>query len=368
MPPETQPAQLARLTSPPLPALCAGYFGFYVITGVAVKYFQGPTSKGYPGLADGTFLVYSTAGGSGLCILICLALGWFKLGSGRRTEILGVSVPEEVRALVPSGLCAAVIIPATTLLYSLPISVMVAMVMMRGSIIIVSRLVDATLQWQGLRKGVVRWEENVAVVFALLALCIPLFESPTLQLNAAALAIFGSYVGAYAVRLYLMNLFKLQAARAPADADPAGRLPEGAPPIVEKKADSRFYFAGEQAVATVVMLCAAIAVAAGALTGAVGDAMRTAWLAPPPVWPQALAAGAAYGMVAFFSVFIFLQPGRSATFSGLVNRLTSLVAGTVATLCSHYWLGGRAPAGADWASLAVIGVSVSFLALGERRK
>lgn len=345
-------------TAPPLPALCAGYFGFYVITGVAVKYFEGPVSKGYPGLADGTFLVYSTAGGSGLCILICLALGWFKLGSGRRTQVFGFSLPEEVRALVPSGLCAAVIIPATTLLYSLPISVMVAMVMMRGSIIIVSRLVDATLHYQGLRKGVVRWEENVAVLFALLALCIPLFESPTLELNAAAMAIFGSYVSAYAVRLYLMNRFKLQSDRATAD---------GAGPA-EKKGDSRFYFAGEQAVATVAMLVAAMAVAAGVLPGPLGDAMRAAWLTPPAVWPQALAAGAAYGMVAFFSVFIFLQPGRSATFSGLVNRLTSLVAGTVATLCSHYWLGGKAPASADWASLAVIGVSVSFLALGERRK
>jgi uncharacterized membrane protein YccC len=73
-------------------------------------------------------------------------------------------------------------------------------------------------------------------------------------------------------------------------------------------------------------------------------------------------------MVAFFSVFIFLQPGRSATFSGLVNRLTSLVAGTVATVCSHFWLGGKAPAGSDWAALGFIGVAVAFLAAAERRK
>lgn len=350
---QSEPAAVTS-RAPPLPALCAGYFGFYVITGIAVKYFEGPSSKGYPGLADGTFLVYSTAGGSALCILICIALGWFKLGSGRRTMIFGLSVPEEVRALIPSGLCAAVIIPATTLLYSLPISVMVAMVMMRGSIIIVSRLVDATLHWQGLRRGTVRWEENAAVVFALLALCIPLVESPTLELNAAAMAIFGSYVSAYALRLYLMNRFKLQAA-----ADPAGGGARG---------DNRFYFAGEQAVATVVMVAAALAVAGGMVHGPLGDAMRAAWQVPSVVWPQALAAGAAYGMVAFFSVFIFLQPGRSATFAGLVNRLTSLVAGTVATLCSHLWLGGKAPANADWASLAVIGVAVGFLALAERRK
>ncbi len=336
-------------TAPPLLALCGGYFSFYVITGVSVKYFEGSAAAGYPGMADGTFLVYSTVGGSALCLMICAALGWFSLGSGRRIALFGLPVPEEARALVPSGICAAVIIPATTLLYSLPISVMVAMVMMRGSIIVVSRLVDAVLHRQGLRKGVVRWEENVAVAFALLALAIPLVESPSLQLNGAAMGIFGSYVAAYAVRLYLMNRFKLSGASG-------------------VKADSRYYFAGEQAVASVVLLAVAVLIGLGAGVGPLGDSMRAAWGAPPACWPAALAAGAAFGMVAFFSVFIFLQPGRSATFSGLVNRLTSLVAGTVATVCTHVWLGGKAPATSDWASLGVIGVAVSFLALGERRK
>ena len=42
--------------------------------------------------------------------------------------------------------------------------------------------------------------------------------------------------------------------------------------------------------------------------------------------------GIPYGAVAFFSVFIFMFQGRTATFAGLVNRLTSLIAGTTATL------------------------------------
>ena len=175
--------------SPSLPALSAGYFAFYVLTGVSVKYFQGDKALGYPGLQDGTFLVYSTLGGSALCVSICLALGWFRLSSGQRISVLGMSVPAELAALGPSGLCAAVIIPATTLLYSLPISVMVAMVMMRGSIIIVSRAVDGVLILQGLRKTSVRLEENVAVVFALGALAVPLFESDALRLSGAAVGI-----------------------------------------------------------------------------------------------------------------------------------------------------------------------------------
>lgn len=342
-------SESAPVRAPSLPALCAGYFAFYVLTGVSVKYFQGDKALGYPGLQDGTFLVYSTLGGSALCVSICLALGWFRLSSGQRISVLGLSVPAELAALGPSGLCAAVIIPATTLLYSLPISVMVAMVMMRGSIIIVSRAVDGVLILQGLRKTSVRWEENVAVVFALGALAIPLFESDALRLSGAAIGIFVSYVSAYAVRLYLMNRFKLTGAGA-------------------VLGDSRFYFAGEQAVATLVLVVAAGMVSRGALAGPIGDGMRLAWEAPPSVWPEALAAGGLYGMVAFFSVFIFLQPGRSATFSGLVNRLTSLVAGTVATVCSHFWLGGKAPAASDWTALGFIGVAVVFLAVAERRK
>ena len=42
--------------------LCAGYFLFYVITGVAVKYVLGSSAHGYPGMKDMEFLVYSTFG------------------------------------------------------------------------------------------------------------------------------------------------------------------------------------------------------------------------------------------------------------------------------------------------------------------
>jgi hypothetical protein len=73
-------------------------------------------------------------------------------------------------------------------------------------------------------------------------------------------------------------------------------------------------------------------------------------------------------MVAFFSVFIFMFKGRTATFAGLVNRLTSLVAGTTATLLSFFIFGGRFPSMADWASLALIFVAVGFLSIAERKR
>jgi drug/metabolite transporter (DMT)-like permease len=79
-------------------------------------------------------------------------------------------------------------------------------------------------------------------------------------------------------------------------------------------------------------------------------------------------AGTAYGLVAFFSVFIFMYKGRTATFAGLVNRLTSLVAGTAATLIFAVVFGGKLPKPADWVSLGFILVAVAFLARAERRR
>ena len=76
----------------------------------------------------------------------------------------------------------------------------------------------------------------------------------------------------------------------------------------------------------------------------------------------------AYGMVAFFSVFIFMFKGRTATFAGLVNRLTSLVAGTTATLVSFFLFSGKFPLIQDWISLVFIFTAVGFLAIAEKRR
>ena len=72
-------------------------------------------------------------------------------------------------------------------------------------------------------------------------------------------------------------------------------------------------------------------------------------------------------MVAFFSVFIFMFKGRTATFAGLVNRLTSLVAGTVSTLLMALLWKQHWP-GLDWGSLAFIGVAVAFLGRAEKKR
>jgi hypothetical protein len=337
--------------------LCLAYFFFYVITGVTVKYFQGSPAQGYPGLDPMEFLVYSTAGGTGICLFVAVAFGWWRLESNQRVTWAGVSFPSEFLYIIPSGVCTAVVIPTTTLMYSLPISVMVAMVIMRGSVIVISRVVDAVQIKQGILHRRVYWQEDAAVGFALLAVGSHLFASAKGGFdfihNVAAVTILGSYILAYLFRIYIMNYFKNTRGKG-------------------VKQDNKGFFALEQIVASMTMMAATVVLVMG--TGWFGwearqlDLFRGAFTSPKPSWPGAIVAGMAFGAVAFFSVFIFMFKGRTATFAGLVNRLTSLIAGTAATLISYFIFGGKFPKAADWVSLGFILVAVAFLTVAERRR
>ncbi len=338
--------------------LCAGYFIFYVVTGVVVKYFQGSSTQGFPGLNDFEYLAYSTFGANATCLVIVLAKRWFHLQSGDRVYWFGRSIPRELLYILPSGICTAVVIPATTLMYSLPITVMVAMVIMRGSVIVISRIVDAVQIAQGILHRRVYREENIAVLFALLAVAVHLFwDSHTQGFDfldsPAAVMILGFYILAYSLRIYIMNYYK-------------NTRPKGV------TSQNEAFFGIEQISASVTMATATIFFL-GAPNWFGWSApqilkFQTAVLHPHPGWWIAALASISFGMVAFFSVFIFMFHGRTATFAGLVNRLTSLVAGTVATLLFSVVFGGKLPTRADWISLGFIFVAVGFLTIAERRR
>ncbi len=349
--------------------LCAAYFLSYVCTGILVKWFTGGLHE--PRMSDMAYLVNNTFGGNILCLAAVFALGWIPWPSRH-----GGKWPAETGYIVASGVCTAVIIPTTTLLYTLPISVMVAMVIMRGSIIVISRLIDAVQLKQGILKRKVYPEENWAVVFALVAvganlLPVPLapwFEQHATTAHAlgidparlkggfdfvhnpVAMWVLGSYIVAYAIRLYLMNFFK--------------NTRTGPSTI-----DNRGYFSLEQLSASAVIFAAA-----GVVWYGVG---HWGWADPRVVMAHdavaapnlaAIASGFPYGLVAFFSVFLFMFQGRSATFAGLVNRLTSLLAGTAATLLLMWFFHLRPPAVTDWVSVGFILVAVAFLSRAEQKR
>ena len=331
--------------------LCIGYFIFYVITGVSVKYFLGT------GMPEMQYLIYSTIGGNLIALAIVISLRWYKLQSNKLIEVSGFKIPEEYLYIIPSGICTAIVIPTTTLMYSLPISVMVAMVIMRGSVIIISRLIDAIQIKQGILKKRVYKEENIAVVFALIAVGINLFfangEGFDFIYNTAAVAILSSYIIAYFIRIYIMNYYKNTRGKG-------------------VKQDNKGFFAIEQIAATITMvLIGIIFYNSPELFGWQSKQITefiSAFHQPFTNWELAIIAGTAFGAVAFFSVFIFMFKGRTATFAGLVNRLTSLIAGTASTLIVYFFLGGKFPSREDWISLVFILISVAFISKAEKKR
>ena len=159
-----------------------------------------------------TYTVYNTIGGMLICNIVVIIRGWYRFQSSDHIKFMGMNMPREFLYIIPSGVCTAVIIPTTTLMYVLPISVMVAMIIMRASVIIISRIVDAIQIKQGILHKVVYWEENVAVAFALLAVSIKFYYVRPGDFdfinNAAAMTILTFYLIAYSIRIYIFNYYK----------------------------------------------------------------------------------------------------------------------------------------------------------------
>lgn len=337
--------------------LCVGYFLAYVVTGFSVKYYMGSAAQGFPGYKDMEFLVYGTAGATLVPTLVSLWLRWYRMETVRWVSFLGISFPVEYFFIIPSGICTAVIIPTTTLMYTLPISVMVAMILMRGSVIIISRVVDAIQIRQGILAKKVYAEENIAVFFAVCAVGVHMVQvkadSFDFLNNTAAMIILGSYILSYAIRIYIMNYYK-------------NTTGKGA------KRDNKAFFAVEQISMWIFLMATSVVIFfSPTLFGwqvPQIEMFRNAILVPRDGWPWASFWGTFFGIVAFFSVFIFMFKGRTATFTGLVNRLTSLVAGTTVTLLFYTLFGGKFPSQQDWLSLAFILVSVGFLTKAESHR
>ncbi|MCM2321798.1 MAG: hypothetical protein NDJ90_00885 [Oligoflexia bacterium] len=320
--------------------LCLGYFGFYILTGIAVKYY---TDLSPDRISQIAFLFNNTAGSNILVLLVVFAVGMHKAGSQKLFS-------RDSLPILYSGICTAVVIPTTTLMYLLPISVMVAMVIMRGSVIIISRLVDEIQIRQGILKKKVSWEEDLAIVFALMAvgmnLLLPGKGKFDFVGHPAAMVILTSYLTAYFIRLYIMNYFKNSA--------------------VGLKINNQAFFAREQVVATLTLVLVTLGLVASPRLFAVESPAVLEFqgaVFAPSFWP--MMSGIVYGAVAFFSVLIFMFRGRTATFAGLVNRLTSLVAGTTSTLLLAYFFGTRMPSSMEWMSLLWIGVAVGLLTRAE---
>ncbi|HDR04885.1 MAG TPA: hypothetical protein ENN84_06515 [Candidatus Marinimicrobia bacterium] len=334
--------------------LSMGYFIFYIITGISVKYFLSS------GMSDMGYLVYSTGSSTLFATGVVLALRWFKLETVRPVTWMGITFPSELLYIIPSGVMTAVVIPTTTLLYSFKgISVMVAMVIMRGSVIIIGRIVDAIQIRQGILTKKVYLEENLGVLFAIIAVSVKVLSggnsggaNPFTSLPVVI--IFSSYIVAYAIRIYIMNYYK------------------NTRPKYSKVDNNKAFFGIEQIASTTTLWIVTgvllLIVTQSGWSGPRITPFANAFSQPELNWGSAAFWGTAFGVVAFFSVFLFMFKGRTATFAGLVNRLTSLIAGTASTLLFALFWSGKWPKMVDWISLLFILIAVGFIAVAEKKR
>lgn len=422
-------------TTERLVQLSVGYFFLYVITGFLAKYFDRVL-----GVSSIQYTFYNTIGGMFICNFVVLLWGWYKFKSSTYIKFLGISMPKEFLYIIPSGICTAIIIPTTTLMYTLPISVMVAMIIMRASVIIISRFIDEAQIRQGILKKKVYWEENIAVVFALLAVSLKFFYVKPGDFdfihNVAAVTILTFYLSAYTIRIYIMNYYK-------------NTRPKGA------VYDTKGFFAIEQ-ISSTLFIClvgfmffkyinkpitdiynpvtkteikvdtiekqnlldtinkaeavlsenlnnipssdreklkTSLALSAEMLKAKKANIdeinkaekelqknlkvainsfsyqYRDSIANPTDKWFSTIISGLPFGLAAFFSVFLFMFKGRTATFAGLVNRITSLIAGTFATLITFLLIKGqKPPQGEDWFSLILLFVAIYFIAKAEKKR
>jgi hypothetical protein len=157
------------------------------------------------------------------------------------------------------------------------------------------------------------------------------------------------YTLSYAVRLYIMNWYKNT------------RQPD--------KTDNRGFFAVEQISAslTMVLIGAFFFFAPQLINWQPAQIIdwREAILQPNQA---AILSGIPYAAVAFTSVFLFMFKGRTATFAGLANRLTSLTAGILATLLLWRFFGLRFPSVADWIAVLFVLIAVYYMRKAELKR
>ncbi|MBI4126067.1 MAG: hypothetical protein HY465_01095 [Deltaproteobacteria bacterium] len=324
--------------------LCLGYFVSYTVYGIAIKYFI--QVEHMPGME---LLYHSTIGGIFTAMLIAVIGRWPQRLKSTSSQRLWGLFPAEYAWLIPSGLCTAFVIPTTSLMYTFGFNIMVAMIIMRSSLIVISRGVDAVLIYQGHSDKKVYWQENVAALIAIAALSTVLMEGGkpgTFDFFHSTLfmANLGCYIIPYGFRLYILSRFKT-------------------------KIDSRAIFGIEQVWAfsacIVGILLTILAFTQFGFAPKQVEEFAYGFFNPNF---KAMAWSIPYGLVAVFSVFLFIYKFGSATFNTIVNRLTSLLAGTAASVASFYYLGGKPVAAHEWKALGVVLLAITFLVWADRRR
>ena len=304
--------------------LALGYFAFYAPYSFLIKIV---TNRSWPGLNQ-TVSGYRLLPGVVVAVAILLPLiityqGWWKYARRRPPALV-----------VLSGLGTAIIIGTTTLNFTFTgVSIVFALLLMRGGVLIIAPMVDL------LYRRRVRWFSWAALGFTVPALLVALVDVNNYSLTPLAALTIGAYLSGYLLRIpCLTSMAKVQ------DDDATHR-----------------YFV-EEAVAAIFFLVTIPIVFALFGQGATILELRQGFmdLSGGGVAIPALVIGAFYAALYCFGTLIYLDC-RENTFCIPLNRSSSLLAGVVASFALALLFGLNAPSQAQLASAAMIVVALLFL-------
>jgi protein-tyrosine-phosphatase len=326
---------------PPIPTdfslriwlLALGYFAFYIPYSALTKALCLGALPGMQGPVSGFAILPATAVATTVSLLgfVTGSGGWACLGS--RT-FFGLSVPTVRAQTLFSGLATAVIIVSTTLNYTfVGISILLALLLMRGGVLILAPVVDTVL---GRRVHATSW---AALVLSLLAIGIAFSEVDGYRMTLVAGLNIAAYLTGYLCRIPTLTL--------------AAKSNESA-------SNRRFFY--EEAVVAAIASTAIPGLLAIIGRGEIMQEVRagfTTFFAGPLVFP-ALLIGALYACLYVFGTWIYLDQ-RENTYCIPLNRCSSLLSGLVASYGLVFVLGLRPPSSYQLAGAGIILVALAIL-------
>jgi hypothetical protein len=317
-------------------AFAFGYFACYVPYSALTKALTRGTIPAMAGVSvDGFAVMPLSAMASLVGMLVFIsAMGWWKHLPRRKVGAL--TLPMLNPWLVLSGLCTSTIIMTTTLAYTFKgVSIVFAMLLMKGGVLILAPVVDA------LTGRHVRWFSWAGLLLSLGSLFVAVTDGTGFTMPLACTIDVVAYLLAYFIRLRFMSRM--------AKSD-------------DENATLR-YFVQEQITATPALVLALGIMALigdGPTLGAIRDGFTTLPFTSAAPW--VIAIGLLSQGTGVFGSLIFLDK-RENTYCVPVNRCSSVMAGVVASFALSWWLGMGPPKNDELFGAAMIIGAILFLTL-----
>ncbi len=313
--------------------LALGYFVFYAPYVALIKIV---VNGRWPGVSDpvtGFRLLPAVVISTAVVLFAIVSLkGWWKYAGRRR--LFGRSIPFPRALVFLSGVGTAVIVATTTLIFSFKgISIVLALVLMRGGVLIMGPVVDRVFQRR------VRWFSWAALTITALAVMIALADGSNYRLSNLTTTIIIAYLAGYVLRIPC-----------------ATRLAKSRDASITYR-----YFVEEQLVAILVLLMLP-AVLALIGKGEIMLELRAGFaeLFTSSVTLPALIIGGLYACLYCFGTLIYLDC-RENTYCIPLNRSSSLLAGCLASLLLTISLGFDPPAAPQLLGAALLVVALLLL-------